>query len=119
MLMVVIKKDTKLLFIGVLPNKESTTLVDRIKEFLNKLVGLWRHHSDGGKEVLGALMDYFFKDGVVQTTTGGYDPTANGLAETMVGLTWKAVRSMLHHIGLWYEMWDDAAERTPKGFATT
>ena len=109
-MMVVVKKDTKLIFVGVLPTKESTVVLERIKEFRHKLVGLWRHHSDGGREVLGAITDYFFEDGVVQTTTGGYGPQANSLAEAAIGVVWRGVRSMLHHSGLWYEMWDDAAE---------
>ena len=59
---------------------------------------------------MGAVADYFFEDGVNQSQTGGYDPTANSLAEVMIGVVWKGVRSLLHHSGLWYEMWDDAAE---------
>ncbi len=45
-----------------------------------------------------------------QTTTGGYDPAANSLADNAIGVVWRGVESLLHQSGLWGELWDDAAE---------
>lgn len=109
-LMAVVKNDTKLVFLATLPSKQSLIIMERIKGFRNKLVALWRYHSDGGREFLGHLSSYFFDDGVAQTDTGGYDPAANSAAENAIKSAVKGSKGLLHHSGLQIKLWDEATE---------
>ncbi len=46
---------------------------------------------------------------VHQSNTGGYDPKANGLAESVIGEISGGVRNLLHQSGAPTRLWSEAA----------
>ena len=85
-LLVMVKRDTRLVLCAPLKNKTSNGIKDAVVDFKLELKGVWRFHSDKGKEFLGE-MDKWMRDHlVVHTTTAGYESQANGIAELLVEL---------------------------------
>ena len=66
-------------------NKRSETIKDAMIDVQLLLRGVWRFHSDEGKESMGAIDDWLREHTVLHTTTGAYDPNVNSLDEESVG----------------------------------
>ena len=45
---------------------------------------VWRYQGNGGNEFVGLVKESFRQQLVRQTTTGGYDPAANGTPEQRI-----------------------------------
>ena len=74
------------------------------------LRGVWRFHSDEGRESMGAVDDWLREHTVLHTTTGAYDPNANNLIEESVGARKPGIRCLLHQANAPVSLWPDAAE---------
>ena len=74
-----------------------------------ELKTVWRFHSDAGTEFAGALREWLKEYEVHQSNTGGYDPQANGLAESVIGEIIGGVRTLLHQSGAPIRLWSEAA----------
>ena len=60
------------------------------------LRGVWRFHSDEGREFMGTVDNWLREHAVLHTTTGAYDPNANSLVEESLGSRKRGVRCLLH-----------------------
>ena len=74
------------------------------------LRGVWRFHSDEGREFMGAVDDWLREHTVLHTTAGAYDPNANSLIEESVGARKRGIRCLLHPANVPVSLWQDAAE---------
>ena len=84
-LMVSLRRETRFGFVKALMNKRSETIKDAMIDTQLLLHGVWRFHSDEGREFMGAVDDWLRENAVLHTTTGSYDPNANSLVEECVG----------------------------------
>ena len=65
-----------------------------------------RFHSDAGKEILNKeLKKVLDAKGIFQSSTGGYDPKSNGLAERYIGIIKHLATNLLSHSGLSLTFW--------------
>ena len=74
------------------------------------LRGVWRFHSDEGREFMGAVDNWLREHTVLHTTTGAYDPNANSLIEESVGARKHGIRCLLHQANAPVSLRPDAAE---------
>ena len=80
------------------------------------LRGVWRFHSDEGREFMGAIDDWLREHTVLHTTTGACDPNANSLAEESVGARKRGIRCLLHQANAPVCLWPDTAEHANEGY---
>ncbi len=65
-------------------DKQAETVKEAFVDFKLDMRRIWRLHTDGGREFMGAL-DRWLRDRlIVHTDTGGYEPDANGSAENLI-----------------------------------
>ena len=95
-LLVALRRETRFGFVKALKNKRSETINDAMIDMQLLLRGVWRFHSDEGREFLGAVDDWLGEHTVLHTTTGAYDPNSNSLVEESVGARKRGVRCLLH-----------------------
>jgi len=108
-LLVFVKRDSRYIYTAGLPDKRSDSVREAATNFKIDLRTIWRFHSDRGKEFFGAV-DHWLKENLIaRTTTEGYDPSANGLAERAIQEVFLCVRALLHQNGALKELWDEAA----------
>ena len=68
-------------------------------------------HTDSGKEFMNKAVDEMLKEvNIFPTTTGGYDPKANGRAERYVGLIKQQATMYLIHSRMPIAFWHWAAK---------
>ena len=75
-------------------NKRSETIKDATIDLL--LRGVWRFHSDEGRDFMGAVDDWLREHTVLHTTTGVHDANANSLVEESEGARKRGIRCLLH-----------------------
>ena len=109
-LLVALRRETRFGFVRGLMNKRSETIKDATIDMQLLLRGVWRFHSDEGREFMGAVDDWLTEHTVLHTTTGAYDPNANSLVEESVGARNRGIRCLLHTANAPVSLWPDAAE---------
>ena len=89
--------------------KETCEAIESVLAELNSILGeqtVVRVHTDAGKEFVNkAVTEMLRSKGIHTTTTGGYDPKANGRAERYVGLMKQRATSYLIHAGIPLKFW--------------
>ena len=104
-----VKRDTHYVFAKGIVSKKSATVKEAAIDMGIELKTVWRFHSDAGIEFAGALREWLKEYEVHQSNTGGYDPQANGLAESVIGEIIGGVRTLLHQSGAPIRLWSEAA----------
>ena len=87
------KRDSRLVMIKTLESKTSAAVAEACGDFKIDVRRVWRFHSDMGGEFYGAMDQWMRDNGIARTTTGGYDPAANGIAERMIQEIVQGVRA--------------------------
>ena len=95
-LLVALRRETRFGFVKALLKKRSETIKDAMIDMQLLLRGVWRFHSDEGREFMGAVDDWLREHTILHTTTGAYDPNANSLVEESVGARKRDIRCLLH-----------------------
>ena len=80
-----VKHDTHYVYAKGIVNKRAATMKEAAADMGIELKTVWRFHLDAGSECPGALCERLKEYEVHQSNTGGYDPQANGLAESVIG----------------------------------
>lgn len=109
-LLLLIKRDTRFIMVAPLPNKTSAGIKEAMVDFKLTMKGVWRMHSDRGKEFLGAMDVWMRETLIVHSTTAGYDSQANGIAERAIQEVTQGIRSFLHQSGAPRFLWSEAAK---------
>ena len=109
-LLVALRRDTRMGFVKALTNKRSETVKEAMVDMQLLLRGVWRFHSDEGREFMGAVDSWLREHTVLHTTTSAYDPNANSLIEESVGARKRGIRCLLHQASAPVSLWPDAAE---------
>ena len=91
-LLVALRREIRFGFVKALTNKRSETVKEAMVDMQLLLCGVWRFHSDEGREFTGAVDSWLREHTVLHTTTGACDPNANSLIEEIVG----ARKRLLH-----------------------
>ena len=107
-LLVALLRGTRFGFVRALANKRNETIKDAMIDMHWLLRGVWRFHSDEGREFMGAVDDWLRHHAVLHTTTGAYDPNANSLLEESVGARKRGFRCFLHHANAHVQCQDKA-----------
>ena len=71
-------------FVKALTNKRSETVKEAMVDMQLLWRGVWRFHSDEGREFMSAVDNWLREHAVLHTTTGAYDPNTNSLIEESV-----------------------------------
>ena len=108
--LVALQRGTRFGFVRALMNKRSETIKDAMIDMQLLLQGVWRFHSDEGREFTGAVDDWLREHTVLHTTTGASDPNANSLVQESVGARKHGIRCLLHQANAPVCLWPDAAE---------
>ena len=108
-LLVMVRRDTRIVFIAALKNKTAHGIKEAMTDFKLTLKNIWRFHSDRGKEFLGEMDTGMRANLIVHTTTPGYDSQANGIAERAIEEVTQGIRSLLHQAGAPRTLWAEAA----------
>ena len=103
-------RETRFGFVRALMNKRSETIKDAMTDMQLLLLGVWRFHSDEGREFMGAVDDWLREHAILHTRNGAYDPNANSLVEECVGARKRGIRCLLHQANAPVCLWPDAAE---------
>ena len=109
-LLVALRRKTRSGFARGLMNKRSETIKDAMIDMQLLLRGVWRFHSDEGREFMCAVDDWLREHTVLHTTTGAHDPNANSLVEESVCARKRGIRCLLHQANAPVCLWPDAAE---------
>ncbi len=109
-LMVVVKRSTRYGLVAAIPNKRSETVKAAMVDFKLDLRRIWRFHSDQGGELDGGCDKWLRDNIIIHTTTGGYEPQQNGIAESHVGVVCGGGRALLHQAGAPKSLWSEAAK---------
>ena len=107
-LLVALRRETRFGFVKALSNKRSETVKEAMVDMQLLLRGVWRFHSDEGREFMGAVDNWLRERTVLHTTTGAYDPNANSLIEESVGARKRGIRCLLHQANAPVSLWPDA-----------
>ena len=91
-------------------NKTSHGIKEAMTDFMLALKGVWRFHSDRGKEFMGEMDQWMRENLIVHTTTPGYDSQANGIAERAIQEVTQGILSLLHQAGAPRMLWAEAAK---------
>ena len=78
--------------------------------------GVWRFHSNEGREFVGAVDNRLRKHAVLHTTTGAYDPNANSLVEESVGARKRGIRCLWPQAKAPARLRPDAAEHANEDY---
>ena len=105
-----LRRETRFGFVKALTNKRSETVKKAMVDMQLLFRGVWRYHSDEGREFMGAVDSWLREHTVLDTTTGAYDPNANSLIEESVGARKRGIRCLLHQANAPVSLWPDAAE---------
>ena len=109
-------------YVRCLPSKTSNDVSNAVDDIIGEIEAttipglapgprLARLHTDKGTEYLGTTMKArLFDRKIFHTTTMGYDPKANGLAERYVGLIKEQTRNLIFSSELDEQWWPWAAE---------
>ena len=85
-LMVAVRRETRFGFVKELLNKRSETIREAMVDMRLLLRGIWRFHSDEGREFMGVVDDWLTEHAVLHTTPGAYDPNAESFVKKVVVL---------------------------------
>ena len=113
-LLVALRRETRFGSVKALTNKRSETVKEAMVDMQLPLRGVWRFHSDEGRESLGAVENWLGEHTVLHTTTGAYDLNANRLIEESVGARKRGIRCLLHQTDAPVSLWPDAAQSQRK-----
>ena len=83
-MLAIVRRSSRVLLVAGLKNKTSHGIKEAVTDFKIELRGVWRFHTDRGKEFTGELDSWLRDNLVVHTTTAGYDSSANGIAEKAI-----------------------------------
>ena len=96
----------RLYFARVLETKNVSETIPALRSIINevndlfKCKAVYRMHGDRASELTGeAVTEYFEERGVRVTETAGYEPNANGRAESAIGVIKTKARVMLMGLG--------------------
>ena len=103
-LLVALRRETRFGFVKALTNKRRETIRHAMVDLQLLLHGVWRFHSDEGREFMGAVDDW------LREHAGAYDPNAKSLVEESVGARKRDIRCLLYHGKAPVCLWLDAAE---------
>ncbi len=109
-LLVMARRDTRMVLCAPLNNKTSHGIKEAMTDFKLALKGVWRFHSDRGKEFMREMDVWMREHLIVHTTTPGYGSKANGIAERAIQEVTQGIRSLLHQAGAPRMMWAEAAK---------
>lgn len=106
--LVVVKRDSGMIFTMAMPNKDSYTIAEHLEELGLLKMRIWRMHSDSDKSFLGHVAADLRTKQIVSTDIGGYDPASNGIAENAMGRVVFAGRGLMLEARVTLDTWDDA-----------
>ena len=103
----------RLPFVKGMSSKKAEETAKKLEEILIEVRAITgdnksvvRFHSDAGKEFLNKEVKKVLDErGIFQSSTGGYDPKSNGLAERFVGIIKHLATNLLSHSGLSLTFW--------------
>ena len=105
-----VSRDTRMVFTAALKGKTAHGIKEAMTDFKLTLKGIWRFHSDRGKEFMGEMDNRMRENLIVHTTMAGYDSQANGIAERAIEELTQGTRSLLHQAGAPRSLWAEAAK---------
>lgn len=90
---------TNLRFVYPIPNKKSSTILEKFIEFKNEVelqtgFKIRSIRSDEGTEYLGEMIQYCKRNDILHEPTSSYSPESNGKAEVQNRLIMNTVRAM-------------------------
>ena len=91
-------------FIACMEDKKTETVRDAFNDFKR----IWMFHTDRGSNFFRHLDQRFLENSIQHSTTAGYDPQTNSMAEAHVSVMARGCKSLLHLVGARRALWAEA-----------